>query len=314
VSIGASDSSAQPARAASPIILITGADGQVGWEAHRAFQPLGKVVALRRADVDLANHTALRAAVRAIRPAIIVNAAAFTEVDRAESARTDAFAVNAVAPRALAEEAERIGAILVHFSTDYVFDGTKPSPYTEADDVAPLSVYGESKLEGDRAVLASGTPHLVFRTGWVYAARGRNFMLTMLRLAHERELLRVVSDQVGAPTPARLLASASAHILARHSVDDGFSLPESHWGVYNLTARGATSWYEFARQIVSLDPRRETQRCREITPIATAEYPTAARRPASSLLDVGKLERTFQLRMPEWSTQVPLVMDELGSS
>jgi dTDP-4-dehydrorhamnose reductase len=296
----------------APVILVTGADGQVGWEAHRALAPLGRVVAVRRSDADVADGDALRALVRRVRPSVIVNAAAYTAVDRAESERDLAFAVNAEAPKVLAEEAARSGALLVHYSTDYVFDGRKESPYTEADEPAPLGVYGASKLAGDRAIAASGAAHLVFRTSWVYAARGRNFMLTMLRLARERETLRVVADQRGAPTPARLIATATAAVLSQCAGERGFSLPEGRSGVYNLAARGVATWWDFARRILALDPRRAEQRCRLIVAITTAEYPTPARRPANSMLDVGKVERTFRLRMPAWEGELEGVMEEVG--
>jgi dTDP-4-dehydrorhamnose reductase len=312
-------SSPSPARDArratdgdAPVILVTGADGQVGWEVRRALAPLGRVIAVRRADVDVADGEALRALVRRVRPSVIVNAAAYTAVDRAESEREVAFAVNAEAPRALAEEAARSGALLVHFSTDYVFDGTKPTAYTEEDEPAPLGAYGESKLAGDRAIIASGAAHLIFRTSWVYAPRGRNFMLTMLRLARERETLRVVSDQRGVPTSARLIATATAAALGQRADESGFSLAGDRSGVYNLTARGVATWYDFAHRILALDPRPGEQRCRELVAITTAEYPTPARRPASSVLDVGKVERTFGLRMPEWEAELERVMEEVG--
>jgi dTDP-4-dehydrorhamnose reductase len=292
-------------------LLLTGADGQVGWELRRTLAPLGPVVALRRPELDLADADALRAVLRAHRPSAVVNAAAYTAVDRAESERALAFAVNAVAPGVLAEEAARLGVPLVHYSTDYVFDGTKGAPYTEDDPVAPLGAYGEGKLAGDEAVRRAGGPRLVFRTSWVYAARGHNFLRTMLRLAHEREELRVVADQIGVPTPARLVAEVTAQLLARHATQHGFALPGETSGVYNVAARGATTWHAFAAAIVALDPRRAHQRCRAVVPIATADFPTPARRPAYSVLDPTRLERTFGLRMPEWREGLELVMDEL---
>jgi dTDP-4-dehydrorhamnose reductase len=295
------------------IVLVTGAEGQVGWEARRTFAPLGRVVAVDRAEVDFADGESVRALVREHRPAVIVNAAAYTAVDRAESERELAFAINATAPRALAEEAARLGAVIVHFSTDYVFDGTKDAPYVEDDEPSPLNVYGETKLAGDRAVMSSGAAHLVFRTSWVYAARGHNFLRTMLALAHDRDALRVVSDQIGAPTPARLLAEIGAQLVGRHLGDGAPALPESQWGIYNAVTRGATSWHGFAQRILELDPRRSAQRCREVVPIPTSDYSTPARRPARSLLDVGKLERTFQLCMPAWDDQLELVMAELSA-
>jgi len=306
--------SARARRDGERVVLVTGADGQVGWEARRTFAPLGRVVAVDRGDVDFADLDALRALVRTHRPAVIVNAAAYTAVDRAESERDLAFAINAAAPRALAEEAERLGAVIVHFSTDYVFDGTKETPYDESDEPSPLNVYGESKLAGDRAVMSSGAAHLVFRTSWVYGARGHNFLRTMLQLSHERDTLRVVSDQIGAPTPARLLAAICAQVVGRHVGEDAVTLPESRWGVYDAVTRGATSWHGFAQRILALDPRRSEQRCREVVAIPSAEYQTAARRPARSLLDVGKLERTFGLRMPDWESQLELVMADVAEA
>ncbi|MHB1224449.1 MAG: dTDP-4-dehydrorhamnose reductase [Gemmatimonadaceae bacterium] len=296
----------------APTILVTGADGQVGWELCRTLAPLGRVVALRRSDVDLADHARLRETVRGLRPALIVNAAAYTAVDRAESERGLAFAVNATAAGVLADEAARTGATVVHYSTDYVFDGASDRPYVEDDPPSPISVYGASKLAGDEAVAASGAPHLILRASWVYAARGRNFMRTMLRLAHEREELRVVADQCGAPTPARLIAEVTAQVLARHATGASFELPTESWGSYHLAASGVTSWYEFACAILALDPRRESQRCRAVIPIATSDFPTPVRRPAYSVLGTAKLQRTWGLRMPDWRSQLELVMREYG--
>ena len=292
-------------------ILLTGADGQVGWELRRALAPLGRVVALRRAEADLADPDALRAAVRAARPALVVNAAAYTAVDAAERDRDVAFRVNADAPGVLAEEAARLGAPIVHYSTDYVFDGAKGTPYVEGDAVGPQGAYGESKLAGERAVVAANPAHLVLRTSWVYAARGRNFLLTMLRLAHEREELRVVADQHGVPTPARLVADATAAVLARLATAGGFDLGDRA-GVYHVAARGPTTWHAFAESIVALDPRRASQRCRAVVPIRTADFPTPARRPAYSVLDPARLEAAFALRMPEWREQLALVMGEVA--
>ena len=296
------------------LILVTGAEGQVGWEARRAFAPLGRIVAVDKGQVDLAHEKGIRELVRSTRPSVIVNAAGYTAVDRAESERDAALAVNAHAPQVIAEEAARVGAVVVHYSTDYVFDGSKSAPYVESDEPAPLNVYGESKLAGDRALAASGAAHLVFRTSWVYAARGHNFLRTMLRLARERETLRIVADQTGAPTPARLVAEVSAQIVGRYLGDDGVALPKERWGLYNLVTRGSTTWHAFAQRILGLDPRQSAHRCREVVPVSTAEYQTSARRPQRSLLDVSKLERTFGLRMPGWEEQLELVMAELSGT
>ena len=294
-------------------ILVTGADGQVGWELLRTLAPLARVVPLRRADADLADETRLRSVVRELRPSAIVNAAAYTAVDRAEAERETAFAVNGRAPGILAEEAARLGAPIVHYSTDYVFDGTKGEPYREDDPAAPRGVYGESKLAGELAIAAAGGAHLVFRTSWVYGPRGHNFLRTMLRLARERKELRVVADQRGSPTPARLVAAVTAIVLGRQQdrASARFTIPEEMCGVHHLTTRGETSWCSFAQEILALDPRREEQRARAVIPIRTAEYPTPARRPACSVLDVSRTERLFGLALPHWRDQLALVADDL---
>jgi dTDP-4-dehydrorhamnose reductase len=292
------------------VILLTGAEGQIGWELRRALAPLGRVIALRRVDVDLADADHLRAVIREVAPTHIVNAAGFTAVDRAESQRDLAFAVNARAPKVMAEEAARLGAGIVHYSTDYVFDGTKRTPYREDDPVAPLSVYGSSKLEGDRAVACAGAPYLILRTSWVYGARGGNFLRTILRLAHERSELRVVADQFGAPTPARLVAEITAQLLGPCSPAMRTSLLEHQTGIYNVSSRGSVSWHAFACAILALDGQRERQTVTGVAPITTEEYPAAARRPAYSVLDSAKLEQTFGLRMPHWHEQLELVMSE----
>ena len=265
-------------------ILLTGAGGQVGGELKSTLAALGEVQALRRAEVDLGDTDAIRRVVRAANPDTIVNAAAYTAVDKAESERDAAFAVNAVAPGVLAEEAKRNGALLVHYSTDYVFDGTKPSPYVEQDAPNPINVYGESKLEGERAIAASGCRYLILRTSWVYGPRGSNFMLTMLRLAKERPELRVVDDQVGAPTSSLEIARATAQLLR----------PGAH-GLYHLAAAGQTSWCGFARAIL--------ERAGIATPviaIRTEDYPTAARRPRNSRLDCSRLRADFGVTLAPW--------------
>jgi dTDP-4-dehydrorhamnose reductase len=296
-----------------PPILLTGANGQVGWELSRALAPLGRVVAADQEHVDLADRGKLRAFVRDIRPAAIVNAAAHTAVDRAESERDLAFAVNAEAPGVLAEEAARAGGVIVHYSTDYVYAGDKDTAYVEGDPAEPLNVYGASKLEGDCRVIASGAPHLVFRTSWVYGPRGRNFLRTMLRLSRERESLRVVSDQLGAPTPAFLIADVTAQVLGRFLVRRRFDIPGAVCGLYHLVTAGSTSWHGFARSILENDPASSEQRCREIVPITTGEYPTAARRPSRSLLSTAKIEETFGFRLPVWDDALKLVMRELDT-
>jgi dTDP-4-dehydrorhamnose reductase len=292
-------------------ILLTGATGQVGWELARALAPLGPVVAVDHERVDLADSDELRRFVRDVEPAAIVNAAAHTAVDRAESERDLAFAVNAEAPGVLADEAARIGGVIVHYSTDYVYSGDSGTPYVEGDPANPLSVYGASKFEGDCRVIQSGAAHLIFRTSWVYAARGHNFLRTMMRLSRERESLRVVSDQIGAPTPAFLIADVTAQVLGRFRVSGRFEIPQALGGLYHLATAGSTSWHGFAQSILANDPTSGEQRCREIVAIATSEYPTPARRPSSSLMSIDKIEGTFGFRLPSWENALRLVMREL---
>ncbi|HET6765448.1 MAG TPA: dTDP-4-dehydrorhamnose reductase, partial [Longimicrobiaceae bacterium] len=275
-----------------PRILLTGATGQVGWELRRTLAPLGEIVVPQREAFDLARPETLRAIVLALRPAVVVNAAAYTAVDAAESDGDAAHRVNAVAPGMLAGAAAEIGALMVHFSTDYVFDGSASRPYREDDATAPLGVYGGTKRDGERAVAAAGGAHLVFRTSWVYGLRGHNFLRTILRLAGERDGLRVVDDQHGAPTWSRMVAGATAAVLARCAGDGRFALPAGTGGLYHLTAADATTWCGFARAIVEGVPSLAERRVR-VDAIPSAEFPTAARRPASSVLDCGRLARHF---------------------
>lgn len=286
-------------------ILLTGAKGQVGWELRRSLAPLGNVTAVDSGAMDLACVDAIRAKVREVSPRIIVNPAAYTAVDKAEDERCRAQAVNAVAPGILAEEAKRCGAILVHYSTDYVFDGEKAGPYVEEDAPHPLNVYGQTKLAGEEAVRASGVRHLILRTSWVYGTRGSNFLLTMHRLMRERPELRIVDDQIGAPTWSRLIAEATAQILAQClSPARGADRPEP-WGTYHLSCGGATSWHGFASAIAELGGYKT-----RLVPIPSADYPTPARRPANSRLDNGKLERVFGLRLPDWRDALKLCLDQ----
>lgn len=287
---------------------MTGGTGQVGWELARALAPLGRVTAPGRAALDLGDADSIRRAFRDIAPALVVNAGAHTAVDRAEGEPELARALNAVAPGVLAEEAARAGVPLVHFSTDYVFDGRGGAPYTEDDATAPLGVYGRTKREGEEAVAAAGGAHLVLRTSWVYGTRGHNFLRTMLRLARERDELRVVADQVGAPTWSRMLAEATAAIVAPFRAGDGWKLPAEVSGTYHLTARGETSWHGFAEAILALDPDREAQRARRVVPIGTEEYPTPAPRPRYSVLSTDRVERVFGVALPEWREQLELCL------
>jgi dTDP-4-dehydrorhamnose reductase len=290
-------------------ILITGPNGQVGWECRRSLQVLGELRCVGRAQCDLARPEAIRAAVRDATPDLIVNAAAYTAVDRAEAEVDVAQAVNAVAPAVLAEEAKRTGAAVIHLSTDYVFDGSKTTAYSEDDRCAPLSVYGRTKLQGEQAILASGAPAIILRTSWVYAMRGHNFLRTMLRLAREREELRVVDDQFGAPTWARSLAEGIAAIVARAGADRAqvaasFS---DRGGVYHMTSSGRTTWYRFAERIFAEAPDAE-RKLKRLAAITTAEYPTPARRPASSVLDSGRLAREWQVVLPPWEDALALAL------
>jgi len=279
-------------------ILLTGIGGQVGWELQRTLQPLGKLVACDRRQLDLADPDSIRRVLRETAPAIIVNPAAYTAVDKAESEAELAQAINATAPGILAEEAKRLGALLVHYSTDYVFDGAKPSPYLETDPTGALGVYGASKLAGEQAIAASGCRHLIFRTCWVYGLRGRNFLLTMLRLAKERDELSVVDDQHGAPTWSRMIAETTALALARHA---------GQQGIYHLAAAGETTWHGFAEHIIALaHARGMLDKPTPVRRIASADFPTAARRPANSRLDCTRLQRDFGLLLPDWITQLKL--------
>jgi len=294
-----------------PVILVTGGSGQVGFELVRSLQGLGRIVAPERRALDLTDANRLASVVREIRPSIIINPAAYTAVDQAETDVDGAMRVNAAAPGVLAAEARRLGIPLIHYSTDYVFDGAKDSPYDEGDRVGPLNVYGESKLAGERAVVDADGLYLVLRTSWVYGARGRNFVRTMLRLAKERPELRIVGDQIGAPTWSRTIAAATAHIVAQSmAVPSGARV--NWWaqrsGTYHLTAEGHTSWAGFADAIFDLallDARPE------VVQIESAEYPTPARRPANSRLSNAKLSATFGVRPPHWREALALCLAEI---
>lgn len=284
-------------------ILITGSNGQVGWELCRSLAAMGEVIALDRHGLDLARPQDIRPRVQEIRPDLIVNAAAYTTVDQAEAEPDLAMAINGIAPGVLAEEAQRLGALLVHYSTDYVFDGAKAAPYTEEDAPAPINVYGASKLRGEQLIQVVGGRHLILRTSWVYGARGKNFLLTLLRLAGEQDELRVVDDQIGAPTWARFIAEATARILAHPRSRDTS-------GVFHLTASGATSWYGFARAILDLTAGRRTREPRLVA-IPGAEYPTPAARPANSRLSLSRLHSTFGIEPPPWDRLLEQCLVEL---
>lgn len=287
-----------------PRILLTGGTGQIGWEIQRALAPLGQVLAPSSRELNLTDSTRLRDTVRQLRPRLIVNAAAYTAVDAAETDVDAAHALNAVAPGVLAEEAARLGAPIVHYSTDYVFDGRKATPYREDDAPNPLNVYGRTKLAGEIAVAAAGEQHLIFRTSWVYGLRGKNFLLTIRRLAAEREELRIVDDQWGAPTWCRAIAGATAEVLSRLLREDRFELSDAQSGLYHLTARGETTWCRFARAIIATDPTLSARRAVTVHAISTAEYPTPAMRPARSVLSSERLMRQFGTSVEGWDGQL----------
>lgn len=293
-------------------ILLLGCNGQVGWELQRSLAVLGDVVALGRDSAplcgDLAQPEALAQTVRSLRPDVIVNAAAHTAVDRAESEPELARLLNATAPGVLAREAKALNALLVHYSTDYVFDGTGDAPRDETAPVAPLSVYGRSKLEGEQLIQASGCRHLIFRTSWVYAARGGNFAKTMLRMAQERERLTVINDQFGAPTGADLLADVTAHAI-RHVAQH----PE-HLGLYHCVAGGETTWHAYAEFVIAMARQLRPDlplQVQQIDPVPTSAFPTPAKRPHNSRLDTHKLQQQLQLKLPHWQQGVQRMLQEI---
>ena len=290
-------------------ILVPGKTGQVGWELQSTLAPLGTVIALDRSGMDLANPDSIRRAIRDAKPEVIVNAAAYNNVDKAESEPELAMRVNGVAPGIMAEEAKRLGAILIHYSTDYVFDGELDRPYSEDDPPNPVNAYGKTKLAGERAIHDSGASYIIFRTSWVYAARGQNFVRTMLRLGRERSELRIVDDQVGAPTWARFIADATAQVLRQ--LGDGHKAIGDRAGIYNLTATGAVSWYGFASAIFVEAKAQLGMTPPKLIPITTAEYPLPARRPANSRLDNSKLTRAFGLTPPPWNEMLKACIQEM---
>ena len=292
-------------------ILLFGKGGQVGWELQRSLAPVGELIALEFDSTDycgdFTNLTGLANTVRQVKPDVIVNAAAHTAVDKAESEPELVRTINAIAPGVLADEAEKLGAWLIHYSTDYVFDGSGTTPWKETDATGPLGVYGRTKLEGEQAVDRC-TRHLIFRTSWVYAARGANFAKTMLRLAKERDELKVIADQFGAPTGAELLADVTAQAI-RTTQDK----PELA-GLYHLVAGGETSWYDYAQFVIAFAKQSgETIRVTPdaIKPIPTTDYPTPAKRPLNSRLDTTKLKTTFDLQLPDWRDGVRRVLTEI---
>ena len=284
-------------------VLVTGSRGQVGAEVARSLAARAEVIAHQRATLDLSHPDEIRASIRAARPDVIVNAAAYTAVDRAETERDLAQAVNGAAPGVIAAEAKRAGALLVHYSTDYVFDGANLRPYAEGDAPHPLNVYGETKLAGERAIEASGAAYVILRTSWVYGPSGRNFLLTILAAAAKPEL-RVVDDQRGAPTSSLALARATVEILSTRgtgAIDAGsLAAAKERSGLYHASARGETTWHGFAQAILERRARRGDFRMPALIAIPTREYPTPARRPANSMLSNAKLEAAFGVRLADW--------------
>jgi dTDP-4-dehydrorhamnose reductase len=292
-------------------MLVFGRMGQVGWELRHKLACLGQVAAVDYPEIDFTRPESIREAVRAAEPAVIVNAAAYTAVDKAETEPALAYAINAAAPGVLAEEARRLGSILVHYSTDYVFDGTKQGAYLESDSSNPLNVYGKTKLAGDEAIQSVGGDYLILRTSWVYGARGSNFLLTMLRLARERAELRIVDDQTGAPTTSECIAQATANLLAQLLAPQGGGL-QGRSGIYNLTNAGETTWFGFAKAFLSKPSGVTGAIAPRLIPITTAEFPRPARRPANSCLSSRRVEETFGVRMPHWEDALSLVLETLA--
>ncbi|OIN43438.1 dTDP-4-dehydrorhamnose reductase [Pseudomonas azotoformans] len=274
--------------------LITGQHGQVSRELQQRLQGLGELIVLGRDQLDLANAEQIRQQVRAHRPSLIINAAAHTAVDQAESEPDAAFAINAIAPGILAEEAKALGIPLIHYSTDYVFDGSKPAPYTEADTPNPLGVYGQSKLAGEQAIAAVGGEYLILRTSWVYSNHGKNFLLTMQRLLQEKPQMRIVADQIGAPTWAGSIADSTLALIERWQAGKA-----GEWGVYHLTAEGETSWFGFA-EAIGEHLRKQGKACADLEAIPSSAYPTPAQRPLNSRLDCSRLQQQWHVSQPHW--------------
>lgn len=301
-------------------LLVTGANGQVGWHLQRTLAPMGDVLAIDIEQVDLTDLEAVGRAVRDFAPDVVVNAAAYTAVDKAESEPELARAINVAAPGKIAEECARSGALLIHYSTDYVYDGSKVGPHEETDPTGPLSVYGETKLAGDQAIIASKCAHVILRTTWVYDVRGKNFLRTVLRLAREKEELRIVGDQYGAPTWARELAESTTIIIGR-LLERKSATGSWQSGLFHLTAAGRTSWAGFAQAILEdyedfLDWPAETGefggplKAKRVVEITTEQYQTPARRPRNSVLSNAKIQAAFGIVMPEWRSQLRLAMQD----
>lgn len=297
-------------------ILLIGSNGQVGWELQRTLPALGELIAVDRQQLDLADPDAIRRVIRAARPTLVVNAAAYTAVDKAESEPDLAMAINGTAPGVIAEEARRFDAAIVHYSTDYVFDGTKDGAYVEDDRPNPLNVYGRTKLAGEQSIQAIGGPYLILRTSWVYSTRGHNFLLTMLRLAAQRDELRVVDDQVGSPTWSRAIATATTHMIAltTSAADASNAGIGKRSGVYHLTAASNTSWYGFARAILEPAARLGITKPVNVIPVPTAEYPLPARRPLNSRLSLTRIREVFGIEPASWRQSLAECLHELAAT
>ena len=290
-------------------ILLLGRDGQVGWELQRVLAPHFHVLALGRSDVDLSQATEIRSVVRSVRPDTIINAAAYTAVDQAEQDEASALSVNGTAVEILAAEARALGALFVHYSTDYVFDGEKTGAYIESDRVHPLGAYGRTKRVGEAAIESSGCSFLIFRTSWIYGARGKNFLLTMLRLANSDPALRVVNDQFGVPNWSRMVAQVTLAVLLELRNRPGEAL-----GTYHLSACGTATWHSFAVAIVALGSELGLALRAPVLPVTTPEYHTATRRPANSILSSAKLQDTFGLKIPDWQTCLRWCMEDMAAA
>ena len=281
-----------------PVVLIFGKSGQVGSALNAELQNIAEVKALSKMDTDLTSESKIRTAIQFHKPGLIVNAAAYTNVEKAEAEYELAHAVNALAPGIMAEEAKKIKARLIHYSTDYVFDGKKSTPYTEEDACHPINVYGRSKWLGEKNVFAATDRAVILRTSWVYGHGENNFVSKILRLSRQKDELKVVADQIGAPTSAGAIAKATKKIIERLLSEDDVS------GLYHLTASGSCSWFEFADYILEKDPSKHEQKCKKILPVATSEYPSALKRPLNSRLSNEKLKKIFQIELPSWQTQL----------
>ncbi len=291
-------------------MLLIGKDGQVGYELRRTLASLGQVYAPGVDLLDLTKPEQIKNIIQTFRPEVIINAAAYTQVDKAEEETEAAMMINGTAPGIIAEEAKQVGACMIHYSTDYVFDGRLETGYCESDTPNPINVYGKTKLAGEQAVAAANIPYLILRTSWVYGGRGQNFLLTILRLANEREELAIVDDQIGSPTWSRLIAESTAQILSQQiALKQPCRHLEACSGLYHLTASNSTSWHGFAEAFLALDPQAKHHKLRSLKPIPSVEYPTPAARPQHSTLNTQKLQEQFGLTMPDWQDSLKLLLE-----